>query len=325
MGKKLNDEKVAKSGDTMTGNLDFKSGAGIRYQGSAMTGKVIEFIDDGDPYGLGIAIGCGGLVVIGAGESASAVKSGKTAGNENLYLAADEALFFYSNVQNGVGSAKSMAFNKLGQIERGTRAQSWYDGRDGAVVRNNNESTGGYNPIVSVKSKNGSWELGSYTGDDLFFLTYIADSDYNSNNNRYAGQYSFKKLGNGVSREVSDAITGISRSGTTFTATRMNGGTFTFTQQDSNTWRGYQIKDYHCSYTVNNNNFKDITGSNFGVSTPSGYTPVAVCLYNPGSDKCWVSAINVKATGNTPLMTVHNPTSSNLTNTAYISILYLQT
>ena len=80
MGKKLNDEKVAKAGDTMTGNLDFKSGAGIRYQGTAMTGKTIDFYDDGDPYGIGIIIGCGGLVVVGAGESASAVKSGKSAG-----------------------------------------------------------------------------------------------------------------------------------------------------------------------------------------------------------------------------------------------------
>lgn len=33
------------------------------------------------------------------------------------------------------------------------------------------------------------------------------------------------------------AITGISRSGTTFTATRANGTTFTFTQQDNNTWK----------------------------------------------------------------------------------------
>lgn len=294
----------------------------IRFQGSYAKSSLIRFIDnDRDQYGNGIAIGDGGLVVIGSGESASAVLNGKTAGDENMYLSADEAIYFYSNVQNGIGSAKSMAFNKLGQIERGTRAQSWYNGRDGAIVRNNNEAASGYNPVVSVKSKNGSWEMGTYTDSDIFYLTYIADSDYNSNNNRYAGQYSFKKLGNGVSKEVSDAITGISRNGLTFTATRMNGGTFTFTQ----TWRGYQVKSYNCSYTVNSNNFKDITGSNFGVLTPSGYTPVAVCLFNPGNDKCWVSAINVQATGSTPLMTVHNPTGSNFTNTAYISILYVQT
>lgn len=35
---------------------------------------------------------------------------------------------------------------------------------------------------------------------------------------------------------TSDAIKNITRSGTTFTATRANGTTFTFTQQDNNTW-----------------------------------------------------------------------------------------
>lgn len=38
----------------------------------------------------------------------------------------------------------------------------------------------------------------------------------------------------------SEAIKNITRSGTTFTATRCNGTTFTFTQQDNNTWRPVQ-------------------------------------------------------------------------------------
>ena len=38
----------------------------------------------------------------------------------------------------------------------------------------------------------------------------------------------------------STAITGISRSGTTFTATRADGTTFTFTQQDNNTWTAWK-------------------------------------------------------------------------------------
>lgn len=326
MGKKLNTDKVAKAGDTMTGNLTFKSGAGIKYEGTAMTGKTIEFYDDGDAYGIGVIIGCGGLTIVGAGESASTIKGTKAAGEENLYLGADGSVFIYSNVNAGLSTAKKIEFNSKGQFGRDSRAMSWVNGRDGAIIKNNDSFTGNqYNPVFSVKSIHGTWEGGTYTTDDIFYLTYIADSDYNSNNNRYAGQYSFKKLGNGVSKEVSDAITNITRSGTTFTATKMNGGTFTFTQQDNNTWRGYQLKDYNCQYTVNNNNFKDITASNFGVSTPSGYTPVAVCMFNPGSDKCWVSAIKADATGSTSMMTVHNPTGSNLTNTAYIKILYLQT
>ena len=94
---------------------------------------------------------------------------------------------------------------------------------------------------------------------------------------------------------------------------------------DTNTWRGYQIKNYYVQYTVGANTFKDITASNFGASNPTGYTPVAVCMFNPGNDKCWASAIKADATGSTPMMTVHNPTGGSFTNHAYISILYLQT
>lgn len=48
-----------------------------------------------------------------------------------------------------------------------------------------------------------------------------------------------------------DAITTISRNGTTFTATRVNGSTFTFDQQDNNTdIHGYQV----VVYDINNLN-----------------------------------------------------------------------
>lgn len=96
------------------------------------------------------------------------------------------------------------------------------------------------------------------------------------------------------------------------------------TPTDTNTWRGFQVKTWDTTYTVNANTFHDITANDFGATAPAGYSAVAVSLFNPGNDKCWVSAINVHATGTTPMMTVHNPTGNNLTNHAYISILYLQ-
>ena len=94
---------------------------------------------------------------------------------------------------------------------------------------------------------------------------------------------------------------------------------------DTNTWRGYQIKNYDVEYTVGANTYKDITANNFGASTPSGYTPVAITMFNPGNDKCWVAAMKADATGTTPMMTVHNPTNGSFTNHAYIAVLYLQT
>ena len=96
------------------------------------------------------------------------------------------------------------------------------------------------------------------------------------------------------------------------------------TPTDTNTWRGFKVKTWDTTYTVNANAFHDITALDFGAYVPAGYSAVAVGLFNPGNDKCWVSAIRVDATGTTPMMTVHNPTGSNLTNHAYISILYLQ-
>lgn len=52
---------------------------------------------------------------------------------------------------------------------------SWYNGRDGAIVRQTSYT--GYNPILSVKSPAGSWEIGTYTNDSLFF-NLIADGNY---------------------------------------------------------------------------------------------------------------------------------------------------
>lgn len=294
----------------------------IRYQGTKNNSDLIRFVDNTvDQYGNGIAIGDGGLVVVGAGESAQQVlnNAGVSGGTENLYLASDNAIFFLSNVQNGFSSARTITLNLEGQFEREPRPKSWYNGRDGAIIRNNITAVGSsaYNPIFSAKSNAGSWEGGTFQGN-IFCLSYITDTNYSNGNNTYDGQYTFKPLNAGTSKEVSDAITNISRSGDTFTATRMNGDTFTFTQ------RGLIVQNYDATYTVNANTFHDITANDFGATAPAGYSAVAVSLFNPGNDKCWVSAINVHATGTTPMMTVHNPTGNNLTNHAYISILYLQ-
>lgn len=67
------------------------------------------------------------------------------------------------------------------------------------------------------------------------------------------------------------AIKSITRSGTTFTATRYNGSTFTFTQQDNDTDRVYQ-KTF--SWNIPANSSWWVTGS-FSVAV-SGWTPIGV-------------------------------------------------
>ena len=96
------------SGGAMTGN--------IRYKGSKGTYDMIKFVDNNaDAYGNGICIGGGGLTIIGGGESADIVLSQHTSGgNENMIVANDAAIDFFSNVQNGWNSRKAGSFDTSG-------------------------------------------------------------------------------------------------------------------------------------------------------------------------------------------------------------------
>ena len=97
----------------------------------------------------------------------------------------------------------------------------------------------------------------------------------------------------------------------------------TLTNKNTNTWRGFSVQSFNYQYTVSANGTKNITGTNFGVGK-TGYTPVAVCLFNPGSTDVHVIALDINATGSNTVMTVKNMTGSSITATAYIEILYLQ-
>ncbi len=96
------------SGGAMTGN--------IRYKGSKSTYDMIKFVDNNaDTYGNGICIGGGGLTIIGGGESADIVLSQHTSGgDENMIVANDSAIDFFSNIQNGWNSLKAGSFDTSG-------------------------------------------------------------------------------------------------------------------------------------------------------------------------------------------------------------------
>lgn len=96
------------SGGAMTGN--------ISYKGSKNTYDMITFVDNNaDTYGNGICIGGGGLTIIGGGESArEALKQHTSGGDENMIVANDAAIDFFSNVQNGWNSRKAGSFDTSG-------------------------------------------------------------------------------------------------------------------------------------------------------------------------------------------------------------------
>nr|DAK59188.1 MAG TPA: tail protein [Caudoviricetes sp.] len=96
------------SGGAMTGN--------IRYKGSKNTYDMITFVDNNvDVYGNGICIGGGGLTIIGGGESASEVlKQHTNGGDENMIVANDTAIDFFSNMNSGWDSRKVGSFDISG-------------------------------------------------------------------------------------------------------------------------------------------------------------------------------------------------------------------
>lgn len=91
----------------------------ISFRGTKAISNLISFWDNtSDAYGNGIVIGDGGAVIIGAGESAAAVKanSGMTAGSEDTYLAADYTVHICTNMQDGWASRKDFIFGTNGGL-----------------------------------------------------------------------------------------------------------------------------------------------------------------------------------------------------------------
>ena len=103
----LNTKIIDMSGTTDDPNSE------INYKGTKATHTMIKFIDNaGDTYGNGIVIGGGGLVVVGAGESANNLVSAASlsGGQEKLYLTSDSEIYFYTNC-NTIGDRKGMTLN----------------------------------------------------------------------------------------------------------------------------------------------------------------------------------------------------------------------
>lgn len=96
------------TGGAMTGN--------ISYKGSKDTYEMIRFVDNkADIYGNGICIGGGGLTIIGGGESVSEVlKKYTNGGDENMIVANDAAIDFFSNMNSGWDSRKAGSFDTSG-------------------------------------------------------------------------------------------------------------------------------------------------------------------------------------------------------------------
>ncbi|WP_458397837.1 hypothetical protein [Anaerotignum sp.] len=102
------------SGGNMTGNIGFNSGTRI--------GDIIKFIA-GNSSGSGIAIGDGGCVVIGSGESADLFTPEDGAVEETI-IASDRGITFWVNAQNGADSAVQVTLSTAGLLSGHQKAIS---------------------------------------------------------------------------------------------------------------------------------------------------------------------------------------------------------
>lgn len=127
------------SGGNMTGNIGYSSGT--------RTGGMIRFIS-GDANGSGVAIGDGGSVVIGGGESASKYEPAAGGGaTEQMIIANDTTIQFYTNVQSGVNNAKSITFNTDGSIT----ASGGFNGTQKKITSGTSAPSGGSNGDIYIQ------------------------------------------------------------------------------------------------------------------------------------------------------------------------------
>ena len=155
------------------------------------TGGIIRAYDDHDAAanGLNLVIGGTSNLIIGSGESASACYTTdiKDSSSEQTYITSDNSIYFHTNCQTYAnkittltlsGNTATLAANA--QIARTGKSVSWIQGRDGAMLRQTSYT--GYNPILSIKTTNGSWQMGPYSNDILYF-SYTTDANYSANSN----------------------------------------------------------------------------------------------------------------------------------------------
>ena len=77
------------------------------------------------------------------------------------------------------------------QIKRKGCTSSWILGRDNALIRMTPYVSGGYSPILSLKTTDGSWEMGSHEYGSFvnkLLFNYISDTDYANNTNQTTHQ-----------------------------------------------------------------------------------------------------------------------------------------
>ena len=87
----------------------------------------------------------------------------------------------------------------------------------------------------------------------------------------------------------------------------------------------FKYKSYSYAYTVSANSYVNVTASNLGMSTPSGYT--GLCAYKvwTGNSNCGITLYDVNNSGSSTACQVRNFSGSDRSGTMQIGIVYIRT
>lgn len=110
--------KVNKTGDTLSGRYVYEIGSTIAIRGPYRTSDVITFIPDknaSDNYGNGIRIGTDGFVLVASGESGNLFNDVSGA-YEAVYIASDQEIRLMPGCQNGHDINKDTVCESSGRI-----------------------------------------------------------------------------------------------------------------------------------------------------------------------------------------------------------------
>ena len=96
-----------------------------------------------------------------------------------------------------MGQLRSNTFGDISiidnQIKRAAKSTIWVYGRDKALLRTT--SYAGYTPVISMKTTDGTWDIGVYENDTLSF-SRVTDANHSAGTNAIATQITFSSTGN---------------------------------------------------------------------------------------------------------------------------------
>lgn len=135
-----------------------------------------------------------------------------------------------------------------------------------------------------------------------------------------------KVLFNRISTMIKNVRWLYSKLGTTDISS-IGGGTVTgaISSLNSKTTGAFIRTSYTTEYTIGANSGLNLAANAFGISTPTGYAPVAIAQFTSGNTRVYVRAVNCTSTGTTGVLYMQNTTTESITSTAGVTILYVKT